>query len=96
MVLTLYGSPYSPCTKRAAVVMKEKDIPFTFVTVDLAKREHKLPEYVKKQPFGMVPYIVSLCSRCLCQSELSSSCHYRCRMTTVFNCTKAVPSRVTS
>lgn len=60
MVLTLYGSPVSTCTKRVAVVLKEKDIPFTFVPIDLMKGEHKDPEYLKKQPFGQVPYIVSL------------------------------------
>ncbi|KAF7972944.1 hypothetical protein HWV62_16506 [Athelia sp. TMB] len=57
MVLTLYGSPISTCTKRVAVVLKEKDIPFNFVPIDLAKGEHKAPEFLKKQPFGQVPYI---------------------------------------
>ncbi|KAF7981294.1 hypothetical protein HWV62_34211 [Athelia sp. TMB] len=57
MVLTLYGSPISSCTKRVAVVLKEKDIPFTFVSIDLAKGEQKSPDFLKKQPFGMVPCI---------------------------------------
>ncbi|KZP13882.1 thioredoxin-like protein [Athelia psychrophila] len=57
MVLTLYGSPYTTCTKRVAVVLKEKNIPYTFVPIDLMKGEHKSPEFLKKQPFGQVPCI---------------------------------------
>ncbi|KZP20733.1 glutathione S-transferase [Athelia psychrophila] len=57
MVLTLYGSPVSTCVKRVAVVLKEKEIPFTFVQIDMRKGEHKTPEYLEKQPFGQVPYI---------------------------------------
>ena len=58
MVLTLYGSPMSTCTRRVGIVLMEKKIPFKFVPVDLAKGEHKKPEFVEKQPFGQVPYIV--------------------------------------
>lgn len=59
MVLTLYGIPMSTCAQRVAVVLKEKDIPFTFVQIDMMKGEHKSPEFLAKQPFGQVPYIVS-------------------------------------
>jgi len=57
MVLTLHGSPMSTCVRRVAVVLKEKEIPFTFVLVDMQKGEHKSPEYLAKQPFGQIPYI---------------------------------------
>ncbi|KZP17632.1 glutathione S-transferase-like protein [Athelia psychrophila] len=57
MVLTLYGVPMSTCVKRVAVVLKEKEIPFTFVQIDMRKGEHKTAEYLEKQPFGQVPYI---------------------------------------
>ncbi|TEB33481.1 glutathione S-transferase [Coprinellus micaceus] len=50
MVLTLYGSPVSTCTKR-------KGVPFKFAPIDFAKGEHKAPEYLEKQPFGQVPYL---------------------------------------
>lgn len=60
MVIKLYGNAMSTCTKRAAVVIKEKNIPFEFIAVDFAKGEHKAPEFVEKQPFGQVPYIVSI------------------------------------
>ncbi|TFK27435.1 glutathione S-transferase [Coprinopsis marcescibilis] len=57
MVLTLYGHSYATCTQRVAVVLLEKKVPFNFVVVDLAKGEHKTPEYLTKQPFGVIPYI---------------------------------------
>lgn len=59
MVLKLFGSAKSTCTRRAATVLHEKQVPFEFHQVELAKGEHKSPEYLEKQPFGQVPYIVS-------------------------------------
>jgi len=58
MVLKLYGSPISTCTIRVQAILYEKNIPFEFVTVDMAKGEHKSPEYLEKQPYGVVPYLV--------------------------------------
>ncbi|KZP02985.1 thioredoxin-like protein [Athelia psychrophila] len=57
MVLKLYGSPISTCTKRVAVVLKEKNVPFEFIAIDFRKGEHKAPDFVAKQPFGQVPFI---------------------------------------
>ncbi|KZP20623.1 glutathione S-transferase [Athelia psychrophila] len=59
MVLKLYGSPISTCTKRVAVVLKEKEknVPFEFIAIDFRKGEHKAPDFVAKQPFGQVPFI---------------------------------------
>ncbi|PPQ66676.1 hypothetical protein CVT24_008829 [Panaeolus cyanescens] len=57
MVMKLYGLDISTCTRRAAVVMHEKKVPFEFVNVDLFKGENKSPEYLAKQPFGQVPYL---------------------------------------
>jgi glutathione S-transferase len=58
MVLTLVGSPISGRTKRVAMVLKETNTPFKFVPVDLFKSEHKTQEFLAKQPFGQVPYLV--------------------------------------
>jgi glutathione S-transferase len=58
MVLKLYGVNLSTCTRRVATVLYEKNIPFELITVDIMKGEHKSAEYLKKQPFGQVPYIV--------------------------------------
>ena len=37
--------------------MAEKGASFDFVPVDLAKREHKSPEHLARQPFGVVPVL---------------------------------------
>ena len=60
MVLKLYGSPLSSCTRRVAIVLKEKEVPYELITINFAKGEHKSVEYREKQPFGQVPYIVSI------------------------------------
>ncbi|KAK0236258.1 glutathione S-transferase [Armillaria nabsnona] len=57
MVLKLYGSPFSTCTKRVATVLHEKRVPFEIYSINLAAGEHKTPSYLEKQPFGVVPYI---------------------------------------
>ncbi|KZP32761.1 thioredoxin-like protein [Athelia psychrophila] len=57
MALKLYGSPYSTATKRVAIVLQEKHVPFEFINIDLIKGEHKAPAFVAKQPFGQVPLI---------------------------------------
>jgi glutathione S-transferase len=41
-----------------ALVLREKKVPYEFVPIDFYKKEHKSPEYLEKQPFGQVPYIV--------------------------------------
>jgi glutathione S-transferase len=58
MVLKLVGVPQSTCTRRVAVILKEKQVPFEVVPVDFSKGEHKQPAYLKNQPFGKVPYVV--------------------------------------
>ncbi|KAJ7157541.1 glutathione S-transferase [Mycena crocata] len=57
MVLKIFGSPLSTCTRRVATVLVEKQVPFEFVAVDLAKAEQKASGFIAKQPFGQVPYI---------------------------------------
>ncbi|KAF9499089.1 glutathione S-transferase-like protein [Pleurotus eryngii] len=57
MVLKLYGSPGSTCTKKVATVLIELNVPFELVPIDMMKREHKAPQYLEKHPFGKVPYI---------------------------------------
>ncbi|KAH7929516.1 glutathione S-transferase [Leucogyrophana mollusca] len=57
MTLKIFGSSLSTCTRRVAVVCKEKNIPYELVSIDLAKGEHKAPSFTQNQPFGQVPYI---------------------------------------
>jgi hypothetical protein len=59
-MVKLYGFPLSTCTRLVALVCKEKEIPYELISVNLAQGEQNAPEFVAKQPFGQVPYIVSL------------------------------------
>ncbi|KIM58480.1 hypothetical protein SCLCIDRAFT_1218602 [Scleroderma citrinum Foug A] len=58
MTIKLYGYPRSTCAQLVALICKEKNIDFELVPVDLGKGEHKHPDFVAKQPFGQVPYMV--------------------------------------
>ncbi|KAJ6560939.1 glutathione S-transferase [Mycena sp. CBHHK59/15] len=52
MVLKLFGSPVSTCTRRVAVVLIEKKAPFELGAVDVAKGEHKSSAFLANQPLG--------------------------------------------
>ncbi|KAK2441488.1 glutathione S-transferase F9 [Trifolium repens] len=56
MVVKVYGPDYA-CPKRVIVCLIEKDIEFETVHVDGFKGEHKEAEYLKLQPFGLLPVI---------------------------------------
>ncbi|TFK65105.1 glutathione S-transferase-like protein [Pluteus cervinus] len=57
MVLKIYGSSYSTCAQRVALICHEKKIPFELFIVDMKTGEHKSATYLEKQPFGQIPYI---------------------------------------
>ncbi|KZT05162.1 glutathione transferase [Laetiporus sulphureus 93-53] len=57
MVLKLYGFSPSHCTRRVGVVLKELNVPYELVTIDMLKDEHKAAPSLAHQPFGQVPYI---------------------------------------
>ncbi|OIV96775.1 hypothetical protein TanjilG_18088 [Lupinus angustifolius] len=56
MVVKVYGADYA-CPKRVIVCLIEKEIEYETVFVDGFKGEHKQPEYLKLQPFGLLPVI---------------------------------------
>lgn len=60
MVLKLYGLSISTCTRRVAACLKEYNVPYELVTVDLKAGAHKDPKFKEIQPFGQVPYIVRI------------------------------------
>ena len=62
MVFKLYGSPRSNYVMLVAAVLHETNVPYELVPVDMAKKEHKQPQYLEKHPFGEVPYIVAALS----------------------------------
>lgn len=53
--MKLYGNPMSTCTRKALTVFAEKNAKFDFVVLDFMKGEHKSPEHLARQPFGVVP-----------------------------------------
>jgi len=57
MVLKLYGAVLATCTQRVLAVAKQLNVRVELVPVNFATGEHKSPEYLKKQPFGQVPYL---------------------------------------
>jgi glutathione S-transferase len=57
MVLKLYGGT-GGFTKIPATILLEKEVPFELVRVDQASGENKTAEYLTKQPFGQIPYLV--------------------------------------
>ncbi|KAJ3284547.1 hypothetical protein HK104_009876 [Borealophlyctis nickersoniae] len=57
MTLKLHGAYFSTCTQRVSIILKEKNVPFHMVVVDFMKGEHKGPEHLKIQPFGMIPFL---------------------------------------
>ncbi|KAF7332913.1 Glutathione S-transferase [Mycena venus] len=56
-ILKIYGAKGATCTRRVATILHELKVPFELIEVDVMKGEHKTPEYLKKQPFGQIPYI---------------------------------------
>ncbi|KAA1466934.1 glutathione S-transferase-like protein [Dentipellis sp. KUC8613] len=57
MVLKIYGVSWSTCTRRVALIAREKNVPYELVELDLAKGDNKTPAYLAKQPFAETPYI---------------------------------------
>ncbi|KAG0623077.1 hypothetical protein M758_3G147600 [Ceratodon purpureus] len=57
MVIKAYGTYYSPNANRAFLVLHEKDVEFELVKISILEGEHKTPEYLALQPFGLVPLL---------------------------------------
>ena len=56
--IKLHGVSKSTCTRRVALIAKERNIPYEVVPVDYSKGEHKQASFIAHQPFGQVPYVV--------------------------------------
>lgn len=54
MSITLYFAPGTRAT-RIAFLLEELGVPWEKVTLDLARREHKAPDYLAINPNGVVP-----------------------------------------
>ncbi|KAK9271096.1 hypothetical protein L1049_026685 [Liquidambar formosana] len=51
----VYGPPLSTAVSRVLACLLEKDVEFQLITINMAKGEHKKPDFLKIQPFGQVP-----------------------------------------
>ncbi|KAG8377371.1 hypothetical protein BUALT_Bualt08G0026100 [Buddleja alternifolia] len=56
MVVKVYGPAYGS-SKRVIACLIEKEIEYEVVNIDLFKGENKTQEYLKLQPFGVLPVI---------------------------------------
>jgi glutathione S-transferase len=55
--MQLYFAPNSRAT-RPRWLLEELGVPYELVTLDLAAKEHRRPEYLRIHPFGQVPALV--------------------------------------
>jgi glutathione S-transferase len=53
--MKLYGDPGSVCTRKVLAVLAEKGHDAEFILVSVKGGEHKKPEHLVRQPFGVVP-----------------------------------------
>lgn len=66
--ITLYGSFLSAPTYKVGLMLNLCGLPFAYRHVDLAKAQHRTPEYLAINRFGQVPALVHD-GRNLCQSD---------------------------
>ena len=57
MAITLYDALPSGNSDRVKIVLHEKRLAYERVTLDLAKKEQKRPQFLKLNPYGKVPVI---------------------------------------
>jgi glutathione S-transferase len=55
VMLKIYGSPMSTCTRKVLMTLAENETPFEMNVVDFMKGEHKLEANLRRQPFGRMP-----------------------------------------
>jgi glutathione S-transferase len=58
MAFKLHGVASFTCTRRVALIAKERNIEYEVVPVDFKVAENKQPPHLQHQPFGQVPYII--------------------------------------
>ena len=72
--MKLYDFPGAPNPRRVRVVAAEKNIELDYVTVDMAKREHKTQEFIQKNPSGKIPVLELEDGTCI--GESIAICRY--------------------
>ena len=74
MAMKLYDYGTAPNPRKVRIFLAEKGVDYELVQVDLAKREHKSPEFLKMNPSGKVPVLELDDGRYL--SESIAICRY--------------------
>jgi glutathione S-transferase len=67
--MKLYEHPFSSAAFKVRAVIHELGLPVTLVPVDMAKGEHKSPEFLAKNPNGKVPTLVEDDGFCVWESN---------------------------
>ena len=57
-MIKLYGHEISGNSYKARLLLSLLNLEYEWIRVDLMKGEHKSPEYLAKNPFGQVPFLV--------------------------------------
>jgi len=57
MAIKLYDAVPSSNSDRVKIALHEKGLPYERVTLNLAKKDQKRPEFLKLNPYGKVPVI---------------------------------------
>ncbi len=74
MAMKLYDYGTAPNPRKVRIFLAEKGVEYELVQVDLTKREHKSPEFLKMNPSGKVPVLELDDGRYL--SESIAICRY--------------------
>ena len=72
--MKLYDFPRAPNPRRVKIFACEKKIELELINCDMAKREHKTPEFLRKNPSGKIPVLELDDGRCI--SESVAICRY--------------------
>ena len=73
-MMKLYDFPGAPNPRRVKIFAEEKNITLELINCDMTKREHKSPEFLKKNPSGKIPVLELDDGRCI--SESIPICRY--------------------
>jgi glutathione S-transferase len=58
MAFKIHGVSMATCTRRVALIAKERNLKYEVIPVDVKAAEHKQPPHLQHQPFGQIPYMI--------------------------------------
>lgn len=56
--MKIFGHPMSTCTRKVLCTLAEKGAEADFSVVELMRGDHKKPEHLARQPFGVIPVLI--------------------------------------